>query len=546
MIIQDKYCKIFNSNNITRLKYDELYNFAVLVRNHKNIVSDYLNSNLLHYLDYNKFSFLKEMRTTFKDAIPSSFDAQLYASVFVAYENKFKALQKKLKFSKISFIGFDLYKRDCKNHKKGELKQVLISEEQTPLSNCLTYLARYGNQNTISYINSKIDACDSKQKVFYENILRCCGKFGFERLMNLALSKRQRIMHRYAEHPIHFNSLTFSGRCRKQEIIDYNKHYGSKINAFISLSGLDRKSFDIPVKYNKDWFGNIREYNKKKGNFEYTISFDDKNKEIRIHICKDGERYIPSPNGETVGIDVNCKHNLFALSNGETYGYNKKLVEDYCKLSTEVDKLKTDKEYQIGRRKQRKLDVLKHKMLKSEQELISLICKHLCSNGVGHVVMEDLDNGFGKCYAKDNDLSDINYNRKVKFLGLSSLKNEFNHIGRKYDIAVSTVHASYTSKMCPVCGCIEDANRQTQEEFKCVECGYENNADINASINIKNRVSEAVLRNALLKQVDNGAFEPKVLKREKVKEVLLSFRRSLIEKSRSECRKSSLTTFEYV
>ena len=58
-------------------------------------------------------------------------------------------------------------------------------------------------------------------------------------------------------------------------------------------------------------------------------------------------------------------------------------------------------------------------------------------------------------------------------------------------------------------------------------------------------MSEAVLRNALLKQVDNGAFEPKVLKREKVKEVLLSFRRSLIEKSRSECRKSSLTTFEY-
>jgi hypothetical protein len=55
-----------------------------------------------------------------------------------------------------------------------------------------------------------------------------------------------------------------------------------------------------------------------------------------------------------------------------------------------------------------------------------------------------------------------------------------------------------------------------------------------------------VLRNALLKQVDNGAFEPKVLKREKVKEVLLSFRRTLIEKSRSECRKSSLTTFEYV
>lgn len=41
------------------------------------------------------------------------------------------------------------------------------------------------------------------------------------------------------------------------------------------------------------------------------------------------------------------------------------------------------------------------------------------------------------------------------------------------------------------------------------------------------RVSVAVLRNALLKQLDNGAFETKKLKKEKVKEVLLSFRRSL-------------------
>lgn len=38
-----------------------------------------------------------------------------------------------------------------------------------------------------------------------------------------------------------------------------------------------------------------------------------------------------------------------------------------------------------------------------------------------------------------------------------------------------------------------------------------------------------VLRELLLKQLDNGAFEPKKLKREKVKEVLLSFRRTLQE-----------------
>ena len=44
----------------------------------------------------------------------------------------------------------------------------------------------------------------------------------------------------------------------------------------------------------------------------------------------------------------------------------------------------------------------------------------------------------------------------------------------------------------------------------------------------------------------NGASEPKKLKREKVKEVLLSFRRILQGKARSECIESRLTTFDYI
>ena len=52
------------------------------------------------------------------------------------------------------------------------------------------------------------------------------------------------------------------------------------------------------------------------------------------------------------------------------------------------------------------------------------------------------------------------------------MKQEVEHVARKYNIAVSTVHASYTSKMCPICGCIEDKNRPNQETFECIECGY--------------------------------------------------------------------------
>lgn len=546
MIIQSKYEKIFQSKDLTRHKYDELYNFAVLIRNHKNIVSRYVNNNLLHFLDYTKFQFLKEMRTHFKNVIPSSFDAQLYTQVFTCYQNKFEAIKHKLTFDVTTFNGFEFYKRDTKNHKKGDLKKVIVDKNKTPLSICLTYLARYGTENTINYINSNISKCNEEKRVFYNNILRCCDKFGFERLYRLALSKRKRIVKHYSEYPIVFKSLSFGGRCRKKRIIDYNHRFGSVINSFISLSGLNRKSFDIPVSFNKGWYGNMKDYRKNNPDYEYTIIFNEKKHQVNIQLCKDGERYIPQVNGKTIGIDVNCKHNLFSLSDETTYDYDRKLVNDFCKLSLSIDRLKKDKHYVIGKRKQQKLDTLKSKMIKSEQQVIANMCKALHSQGVGHIVMEDLDNGFGKCYAKDKDNEDINYNRKVKFLGLSNLKQEVEHIARKYDIAVSTVQASYTSKMCPICGCIEDENRPNQETFECIECGHKDNADFNAAKNIRNRVLVTVLRESLLKQLDNGAFEPKKIKREKVKEVLLSFRRNLQFPARSECRRSSKITFEYV
>ena len=545
MIIQSKYTKIFKSNDMTRQKYNELYDFAVLIRNHKNLVSEYVNQNLLHFLEYNKFAFLKEMRERFKGYIPSSFDAQLYTQIFDCYQNKFDAIQKRLKFEQITYLGCELYKRATKKHNKGDFKKTITEKKQTPLSNCLTYLARYGNDNIVEYIIKQLETCDTKKKDFYDNIIRCINKFGFDRLMNLALQKRNRIVSKYAETSIDFKSLTFSGRCRKTKIIDYNSKFGSVINAYISLSGLGRKSFDIPVKFNKDWHGNIKKYYKKNPDYEYTITFNEKEHQVNIHLCSDGERYIPQAGSDIVGIDVNCKHNLFALSNEITYDYDRKLVNDFCKLSKEIDKLKENKTYVIGKRKQWKLDTLKRKMIHSEQHMIATMCKELQNQGINHIVMENLDNGFGKCYVKDNDNEDINYNRKVKFLGLSSLKQEIEHIARKYDIAVSTVHSSYTSKMCPICGCIEDENRPNQETFECIECGYKDNADFNAAKNIRNRVLVTVLQESLLKQLDNSAYEPKKLKREKVKEVLFSFRRSL-QNVGSECIECSVTTFDDV
>jgi len=40
-----------------------------------------------------------------------------------------------------------------------------------------------------------------------------------------------------------------------------------------------------------------------------------------------------------------------------------------------------------------------------------------------------------------------------------------------------------TSRTCPCCGHVSAANRQSQAQFGCVECGFENNADVVGAIN---------------------------------------------------------------
>ena len=528
MFTASKYTKVFTSDELTRQKYGELYDLAVSIREHKNIISKEVCLDILHYLDASSLNFVTEMRSKYKGVINSNFDKQLYQQVIDAYQNKFDAISKRLKFECVSFIGFEYYKRNCKGHKTGDMKCVRLERKSTDLSICLTYLARYGNDNTLEYITKRSadGNIDDGKRGLYQNIIDKCDKFGFDRLMKLAMSLRNRTLKHYCN-PIVFKSLTFGGRSRKKRIIAYNKNYNSEINAFVSLSFPTRKSMDIPVKFSKDWHGSMSDYAKKSNDYEYVICFDERKHQVKVNLCKDGERYIPdiSDDDKSVGIDVNVKHNLFSLSDGTAYDYDRELVGDYCRMKRQTDLLKSrNSDYVVGKRRQRKLDTLRNKMRKSEQQLISTMCKNLMHDGVRHIVMENLDNGFGKSYVTDEKLDGINFNDIVKFLNISSLKQEIEHIARNYDIAVSTVHSSYTSKMCPICSCIDDGNRPTQEDFRCVECGHEDNADHNASVNIRNRASVAVLRERLLKQLGNGTYKPLKLSKDKVKSVLLSYR----------------------
>lgn len=94
---------MFVSDDLTRLKYSELYSHAVNTRDLKNKVSEFVSRNLLRYLDINKFQFITEMREAFKNQVGSSFDKHAYMTVIDCYQNKFDAIRKGLTFEKVTY-----------------------------------------------------------------------------------------------------------------------------------------------------------------------------------------------------------------------------------------------------------------------------------------------------------------------------------------------------------------------------------------------------------------------------------------------------------
>lgn len=56
-------------------------------------------------------------------------------------------------------------------------------------------------------------------------------------------------------------------------------------------------------------------------------------------------------------------------------------------------------------------------------------------------------------------------------------------------VPVVIVDARNTSRTCSVCGHCEKANRKSQSDFQCLQCGFSENADRNAARNVRDRAN---------------------------------------------------------
>lgn len=251
--------------------------------------------------------------------------------------------------------------------------------------------------------------------------------------------------------------------------------------------------------------------NKSQFQKQYTCTLLGKNK-LKITIVENDNRIYTNSINHIEGIDVNVKHNLLQCSDGFSIDYDRKLVKKIIKQRTKYDKIISTKmrrnisHIMTEKQHQQSLKSTRRSVAMVEQCLVKLF-KHCNSQNIDHLVFEDLGKFTGRLKITNKEF-DINYKRLMSAIRLVDIKNIAERIGKKYGITISLTNPKYTSQECSHCHHISKNNRKTQERFHCENCGFELNADLNASINIKNRISSNVLRKSCHQEIEPNKFIP--------------------------------------
>lgn len=273
---------------------------------------------------------------------------------------------------------------------------------------------------------------------------------------------------------------------------------------------------ELPIKINKNYHGDLNEYKSEitkvkdkfgnerpkqnktsyicqlllNGNLRIILTREKQNKEISIPNYNDFSNLI--------GIDINISDNLFSLSNRKMIKLDKNFLIKERKLSESISQNQEWKDFNSNsKRLNKKLQFQSRKQERRRKfyssYYVNKLAKYLIKKGITHCVIEDLNTNETKGFKIKHPDLNISYKDISKAIHFSDLKNEILRILSKFGIRVSLVNPRYTSQTCSKCGHI-DSNSRNSRQFKCTKCGYENHADINASINIKNRMSNSYLR----------------------------------------------------
>lgn len=241
----------------------------------------------------------------------------------------------------------------------------------------------------------------------------------------------------------------------------------------------------IPIKTNTR-FNKILEDKKATISNSITLVFDKIRKNelksvvlsLKYLVKNTTNEYLKKEN--VIGLDFGLK-NLITTSKGDFMSKNfiNKITYYDDRIQKLTKELKTrNKKYKLSTNN--RYNRLNHK------------CREFIKNEVCRVI-----NRIIKIHNPDKFvLEDLNFispklskrlNRLLTNCGFTWVKLKLIAVKEDLGIEHQYVNPAYTSQTCNKCNYVDGANRKTQKHFKCKLCGYEKNADINASRNILGR-----------------------------------------------------------
>jgi putative transposase len=498
---------MFTSKYHNHIKETNIKHLLHTASNIKNQLSQYIYENKHLLLSSSGIKELKENYKTATSNILLAWNIQKEHQLLVdLYANSLKKHMQNLDIKLQDKMIIQYYSKDTKYHKKGDIKFFKIKYRSTNLTKFVKYLIYLDHTKNLKDQLKHNEIIYSLYE-YYES------KGLIDRITALAYSKQQRLLSKLKLIQFkEYSSLILDCNINKARV-DYmqdNKFYQYWFVFRMRKSGIE---YRLPLQHN-DFYHN----NKKLIAKEFYINLSPKNNS-KINIataCEAGKPHF-KPFNKVVGMDLNLKNNLASLSDGFVLDYDRDYMQNTVKALKELDKIG----YQnLTNGQLQRLKKIHRQLEWYASLLIHKLIQYLNSQNITDIVIENLllSGKFGI-----NEEFDIKYARLSKLLHLSKVKDLLKRQAEKHGIRVHITPSHYTSQTCPKCGYISKDNRKTQESFKCINCGYESNADSNAAYNLELRYTSDVLRSKLHNIDEYGRLVPKKLNKYQVKAVLNSY-----------------------
>ena len=526
---------LYKTFKLNKSKYELLEAYAIEAKNFRNVVSEIVYDNYrqkIFYREISEYDIRKKLKYLNKQTKISAADCQSAISdVYVRYETNLNMFIEK--YYKINVNDKPiklLFNYMIRYYKNEEYFEKMLEDQFIEVFNKIN--VKNPEEKDLESYNFRLKLLNEYVSLKRKNFFKGQTNLNFISFVRYTQDFIIKKINKIVYKSLTFNHMNIIGKTMNVSGM-LEKSYNKLTNAVVHINLPKIAIINLLVRHSKKYHGTFKDYkfnlNKRTGQKQYLIqiSFDEIKKEVKITLVRDIIKNISDDyeGKQILGVDVNTKHNIFALSNYETQKIDKKLVKKIVKekkklkkIQSQRDKLKLPKEY--SKRQKR----IQDKINKQVAYLQNYACHKLLSTHKNSIlVMENLERNLKKCKINNAQYEEeLNYNDLFSLLKIYSIKDTVIRMSGNYNVNVVLVNPDFTSQMCPKCGHISKNNRKSQETFCCEKCNYKNNADINAAKNIKGRFTNPKFKEELQKEVVNTQLisEPKISNRFKFKKKL--------------------------